>query len=269
MPDHGSLWGIKARALAKARRAFREGKPEGLHDLRVALRRISATASALGRERLSRRSRKLARALSSLRQLEVDRQLLTRVRDRGLLSPDVAVGLDARWDALLQARQKAAGRVLKGKAMRRLARKLSRLTRKKDLDVLMRLEETRRRAERDLVSLRAQPTDRELHRYRLAVKRARYLAESLVLAGTPGMEEAVAREKQLQDALGRWNDIRLFRQRLRETREEAESRGAVTLALELDHLLPVLDRTLVSIRATALEAARGMSNVVSLTKRTA
>jgi hypothetical protein len=42
------LWSLRARSLVKARKAFLRGEPEGLHDLRVALRRVEATAAALG-----------------------------------------------------------------------------------------------------------------------------------------------------------------------------------------------------------------------------
>ena len=48
------LWRKRARSLKKARKAFRAGDPEGLHDLRVALRRTAATAEALGKKKIVR-----------------------------------------------------------------------------------------------------------------------------------------------------------------------------------------------------------------------
>jgi CHAD domain-containing protein len=58
------LWKKKARLLEKAEKQFREKSPEGIHDLRVALRRVSATATALGRDKLAKQSRRLVRSLS-------------------------------------------------------------------------------------------------------------------------------------------------------------------------------------------------------------
>ena len=80
---------------------------------------------------------------------------------------------------------------------------------------------------------------------------------------------SAARLKTAQEALGRWNDVRLFRRRLARTRRDAERRGAVTLALELDRLLSALDRTVEKARANAVDAARPLSNVVDLRRRTA
>jgi len=277
-----NLWRKRRRALKKAVSAFRKGDPEGLHDVRVALRRIGATASALGEKSVSRRAKKLVRSLSDQRQLEVDRQLLARVRELGVLSPDVAAGLDARWDGLWTAGVREAENVVTGRPMRRLLRRLKRLDAGARPEIARRLQGARRSADRAIThppgatlrssaSLRSTSgdNDRELHRYRIAVKRARYVLEDLAQLGTPRAEASAARLKAVQEALGRWNDVRLFRERLESTRREAEERGAVTLALELDHLLEALDRTVEKARADALEAARPMSNLVVWRRRTA
>jgi CHAD domain-containing protein len=247
---------MKKRSLTAARRAMRAGDPEGLHDFRVALRRIAATAAALGHRRLARRSRRLVRSLSELRRLEVERQLLSRVRQLSLFSSEAAAGLEARWDRLLRDGSKDAKRAADGRKMEKVLRKLSLLSRREKPDTLPKLWQERRRAEGSLAVLGQEPSDRDLHRYRLAVKRARYLAEDLALAGERGLEEAIAREKEIQEALGRWNDTRLFRERLLEERSDAESRGAVTLALELDRIIRTLERTVESARREALEAVR-------------
>ena len=93
------LWSLRARSLSKAGKAFARSEPEGLHDLRVALRRVEATAAALGKKKIERKAA-LARALASpLRQLEVDRQLLSRLREMGRLPENAAAALEARWGA--------------------------------------------------------------------------------------------------------------------------------------------------------------------------
>jgi CHAD domain-containing protein len=269
VPDRPKLWTLRASALRKARRAFRQADPEGLHDTRVALRRIGATAAALGKEKVSRKSKALVRRLSERRQLEVDRELLGRVAAAGLLSREAAAGLDARWDALLRSGEREAERVTDGRKIRRLVKMLERLSQSPQSRVLPKLEQSWRDARKALASPPDGKEDRELHRYRLAVKRARYLAEDLAALGVAGLEEEIARTKAAQTALGRWNDIRLFRERLERTRGRAEKTGAVSLSAEIGRLLSVLDGTIASARKEAVRASRQFTNVVPIVGRTA
>jgi CHAD domain-containing protein len=255
--------------LKRALAALRDGDPEGLHDVRVALRRIAATAAALGEKRIAKRSIALVRRLSERRQLEVDRQLLTRVREIGVLSPDVAAGLDARWDGLFKTGAREAEKVAAGRPMGLLLDRLAHRTARGGSDLARRLQRARRAADRVVAHPPAGQSDSELHRYRIAVKKARYLAEDLALLGKPGAAASAARLKAAQEALGRWNDVRLFHRRLARTRRDAEKRGAVTLALELDRLLSALDRTVDKARADALQSAQPLSNIVPLRRRTA
>ena len=250
------LWKTRARSLEKAGKQFRESSPDGIHDLRVALRRVSATASALGRDKLAKESRRLVSYLSDLRQIEVDRRLLGRVRELGWIPEQVAAGVDARWDALLKEGAKTAARRAPEEELDRLRRKLSRLSRGKQEDLLRQLEDARARADRHLEAPLREPTDKSLHRYRLAVKKARYVTEDLALAGRAGLERDIERKKRLQDALGHWNDLRLFRQHLVATRDEAERRGAVTFILELDRVISALKPAVESARAEALRVVR-------------
>jgi hypothetical protein len=77
------------------------------------------------------------------------------------------------------------------------------------------------------------------------------------------MSRTAASEKKIQDAIGRWNDLRLFRKRLRETRDDAEKRGSVTLVRELDHLISALERTVGKAREQAEHTARRQANVAT------
>lgn len=261
MPPKTPLWKSKARSLEKAGKEFREKTPDGIHDLRVALRRVSATASALGRGGIAKRSKKLVKSLSVLRQLEVDRKILARIRELGWLPDEVAAGIDARWDGLLRQGAKTAARRVPDGALDRLRRKLSRLSKEKQEDVLLRLEEAQKRAERGLAEVSGDAKDRTLHQYRLAVKESRYLTEDLALAGRTGLAREIARKKRVQDALGRWNDLRLFRRDLAATRDDAERRGAVTFVLELDRLVAALEPAVSSARKEALRVVRGAEAV--------
>ena len=263
------LWSLRSRSLSKARKAFLGEETEGLHDFRVALRRVEATAAALGKKNIERKARSLVRSLSPLRQLEVDRHLLSRLRELGHLSENVAAGLDARWGAEYSEGLEDAARVARSGKRRRLEKKLRSQERRPQDDVPLRLEIERRRVERRLVPPPEDATDRRLHRYRIAVKRARYLAEDLAACGVPGLDSRIAREKELQDALGRWNDIHLFRERLKETREESEARGSVSLVLELDHLIAALEGTVASARREALAVAGRFARVIPFLERSA
>jgi CHAD domain-containing protein len=263
------LWPLRARSLSKARKAFLRSEPEGLHDLRVALRRVEATAAALGKKKIERNARSLVRSLSPLRQLEVDRQLLSRLREIGHLTENVAAGLEARWGAEYAERVEKAARVARGGKRRLLERRLRRAAHRPQDDIPLRLEIARRRLEGRLSPPPEDATDKRLHRYRIAVKRARYLAEDLAACGVPGLESRIAREKELQDAFGRWNDIHLFRERLKKTRGESEERGSVGLVLELDHLIAALEGTVAWARREALAVAGRFARVFPFLERSA
>jgi len=252
-----NLWKSRAEALEKARRRLRAGHPEGLHDLRVALRRTSSTAAALGQRRLAQQSKDLVRSLSATRQLEVDRELLSRVAGLGLLSPQSAARLEARWEGLARKLGRRAGRVASSPDFERLARAVARRRLAGTDRDLARLERARRKVEAALALPAPDSGDRALHRYRLRVKRARYLAEDLAASGAPGFSRAVDREKALQEALGRWNDVRMFRERLAQMRREAESQGAVSLASELARVAGALEATEAAARQSAVRLVGG------------
>ncbi len=255
---------MRERSLDRARKAARRGDPEGLHDLRVALRRVSTTAVALGRKNVARRAKKIVRSLSEQRQLQVDRQLLARLGKLGFLSPDAVTALAARWEKLAMRGERRVLRAADGRVVRRLLRRLDRLSRRNDESAVVRLERARRKAEAKLAQPIEGKDDYGLHRHRIAVKKARYLAEDLATLGLRRWINQVEREKDTQEALGRWNDLRLFRKRLAESRDEAEQRGAVTLASELEQVLALLEPAVADIRREAVDVSRNTAGVVPI-----
>jgi CHAD domain-containing protein len=262
--DPGDLWKARARAIKIARKSMRRGEPEGLHNLRVALRRTGATARALGAKAVSREAKKIAGSLTDARQMEVDRQLLTRIGKLGYLSPDAATALAARWEKLAERGGRRVARAADGRAIRSLIRDLRKRSRPRRDDMVERIDRARRKAEATLAEPLEGKDDGFLHRYRKSVKRARYLGEDLAALGVRRFSPQIEREKALQEALGRWNDLRLFRRRLADSRDEAEERGAVTLASELEHLWTSLETTLSTIRRNAIELSRSAAKVVPL-----
>jgi len=254
--DPGELWNLRVRSVDRARKAARRAEPEGLHDLRVALRRVSATAEALGAKRVSRDARDLVQSLSEDRQIQVDRQLLARIGQLGYLSPDAATALAARWEKLSERGVRRIVRAADGKTLRALLKDMDRLARRKAADAVERLERARVKAEATLENSLEGKDDDALHRYRIAVKKARYLAEDLAALGVRRFTSSIEREKELQETLGRWNDLRMFCRRLAESRDEAEGRGAVLLAAELERLLTLLEPTIGAVRRAAVEASK-------------
>ena len=83
----------------------------------------------------------------------------------------------------------------------------------------------------------------------------------------PPWKTRAEREKAVQEALGRWNDLRMFCRRLRESRDEAEERGAVTLPPELGRLLATLEPTIAEVRRAAVEASRQTTSALRARRR--
>jgi hypothetical protein len=150
-----------------------------------------------------------------------------------------------------------------------LRRALSRRARNGKKDLARALERTRRKNANGLEPLAVDASDRDLRRFRAAVARARELSLALSDAGGPRLPALLEREGRVADALDRWSEIGAFRRILDRERRESESRGAVTLARELDRLLPALDASLLRARREALKAARAASNVVAFQRRSA
>ena len=270
MRESASLWKLRAASLERARKALQRRDPEGLHDLRVALRRLVATSSALGKKGLSREAREVARSLAPQRQLEVDRQLLARVGRLGLLSPDAVTALAARWEKLAARGDRRVARAADGPVIRVLIQRADRFARRKTKSgAADRVARARRRAEERLGRSLEGRNDAALHRYRLAIKKARYLAEDLAALGLRDWKTRAERERALQGNFGRWNDLQMFCRRLAESREEAEERGSITLASELEHLLATLEPMIASVRAAAVEASRQPASIVPIALRSA
>jgi CHAD domain-containing protein len=268
VPQSPSIWRLRARALDEARRSLERGDTEGLHDLRIALRRVAVTARALKHRRVYRKARRIARALSRPRQLEVDRRLLCRIGELGFLSPDALTALAARWDESSDREARKVARAAGGRALRSLRRKVAHLPGGRAADALGPIETARRKAEAALAGSLEGATEKTLHRCRRAVEKARYLAEDLAALGLSEWAAAGDRERLLHETLGRWNDLTLFAGRLRRARAEAEERGAVTLSGEIGRLLAALEPAIASLlREAAALASRGTARVVPLRRK--
>jgi hypothetical protein len=253
----------------RAWKAYRSGGPEAAPELCASLERVALTAEAGKDRKLARRARRAARRFAKIRSLESHRRLLARLRRLGLLSPEAAATLDARWEELARECNDRARQKMRGRRIRTLRRALSRRRRNCPKDLARPLERVRRENAERLEPLAADASDRDLRRFRAAVSRARDLSLALSDAGGPRLPALREREGRVVEALDRWNEIGALRRILRRELRACESRGAVTLARELDRLLPALDGSLLRARRDALKAARATSNVVAFQRRSA
>ena len=211
--------------------------------------RSAASGCRAGRE-------SLAHSLSGARQLEVDRRLLERVGKLGLLSPEAVAALAAPWDQL------AGEGGAKADAGRRAATRCSvcavgsRGCRAREPATAS--SGSRRLAARPRPPSPVRSTARTTRRSTDTASPSRRRAISRRTSSRSDCRSRAdtAREKALQEALGRWNDLQNFRARLARGREESQRRGTVILAGELDHLLASLEPLVASARAAAVAASR-------------
>ena len=264
MKESASVWKALVRKLEEARKASKRGSPEGLRHLHDALQHIRVTARALGRRRIARKAKRIARSLSGQTQLEADRRLLARIGRLGFLSPDAVTALAARWEKQASRGARRAAKAADGPQIHRLRRRLERLARHGSGRSVERMEAARQRVEAALARSLEGRDDAALRRYRLAARKAHCLAEDLAALGLPTNDPHAAREAALEVALGRWNDLCKFRRRLGNSREEAELRGSVTQASELDRLLAALELPIGALRAAAVAASRRTAHIVPM-----
>jgi CHAD domain-containing protein len=252
MPD--AIWSQSRKRIVRARRTLRAGEPEGVHDLRVALRRLLTLAAAARRRKLAADARRVLRRLSPLRQIEVERTLLRSLVEGGILSPSAATSIDERLRLDWARRRKRAESTLAGKRLRRLLRRLGRKR------IRMSSVRLRRRLQRqsDSAPVRAVDPrrfdDDALHRTRLEIKQARYALEARRSLGEPGLDPRIEELRLSQDRLGDFNDLRLFARDLVRMRRVASREGAVTQAGNVDAALEVLLPRVDAARKTAQES---------------
>ena len=264
MKESAPIWKARVRALEAARKAAKRSDPEGLRDLGLALHHIRVTARALGRRGIARGAKRIARALARRARLETDRRLLERIGRLGFLSPDAVTALAARWEKQAARGARRAARAADGPKIHRLRRRLERLSRKGSGRSIERLERARQRAETALARSLEGRDDDALRRYRRAAAMARCIAEDLGALGPPPTAPHAGSEAALEAALGRWNDLCKFRRRLLDSREEAQLRGSVTQADELERLLASLEPPIATLRAGAVAASRRTAQIVPL-----
>lgn len=212
------------QAAAAARRLGNPADVEALHDFRVALRRLRSTARAYRPQleeriprRLRRRLRDIARATSAGRDAEVHLEWLNAREAQ--LDPRGRAAI-RRLITRLEARRRESRETVAAdvqrqfdKAERQLGRRLSAPGAVSEPGVALgpvaadAIRHTAPALETALGALRDVSDGTAAHAARIATKRLRYVLEPLRSA-IPGAEELIGRLKELQDQLGRFQDLR-------------------------------------------------------------
>jgi CHAD domain-containing protein len=252
----------------------RLGDPDALHDMRVAVRRLRAVlraarslldeqavdqlrgelkwlGEALGRVRdddvLTERVRQQAATLPPRERRRLDEllQLLTGDSDRSRQLMLEALR-DPRYEALLDRLDKAAESLTvsgNGKALERIAR------------------EQYRKLAKAVRRLGHSPTDDELHKVRINVKRARYATELATATPTRKRKRLIEALKHLQDDLGAHHDAAVAEPRLSEAGRTSRNADTALLAgrlaqIQVETRADVASSLLDTWRATKKTAGR-------------
>lgn len=222
----GSALAHRVKVLRGHVRAAAAHAPDGIHDLRVASRRLRAVLEDHARlyrkrplKRFRKRVRAITRGLGKARELDVALEHLRVLKQDAPEGTEQAVRRIARM--LRKLRKEESDAVDKSCALARSAEFRSALRDLQDSgkdSPLCFLRQTRTTLRcrygalvRSYKRWKAEPSDEALHQVRIAFKKLRYSCEiACHLYGKP-MDEFIERMKAAQEALGEWNDTRVLR----------------------------------------------------------
>lgn len=215
----------RARALQRYLPAALQGDHRGVHQARVATRRLREAVPVLtsgmkGRKAdgARRKIRRLTRALGTVRELDVTMQILDELAQRREVPrnalEDVRAHVVTERDARRRVMLERLERVDAAKLSRRLHAVAATLSqcdaRAWRLALAARLA---KRAERLAAAVRDAGhiyAPERLHAVRIAAKKLRYAMELAAEGGVPGATPLVAELKRAQDTLGRLHDLQVL-----------------------------------------------------------
>jgi CHAD domain-containing protein len=206
--------------------------PEAVHKQRVATRRLRSllrstrklTADPERSEHLRDELRWLGAALGEVR----DRDVLIGYLLDELATLEEAAAFGAVFELLDEEREHARSELLEVLDSERYRRLLNELAQPPELqngDLRSAASREHKRVVKTAGALDGEPSDAELHKLRIRVKRARYAAEA---AG--GRKRYVNRAKVLQDILGEHQDAVVAEERIRDLVVRLRGTGRTALA---------------------------------------
>jgi CHAD domain-containing protein len=242
--------------LRETEAMVREEHPDGVHDLRVAMRRTRSLLATFGRElgieqgsALADELRRCGRVLSPLRDVEVVGERLRGHLDGPADEPDLEAVRARVTDHLCEAREapvREVGGLLGSPRWGELVTELADLaataphgTRKKARKRLRADgRRLRRRIERaEEPTLDEDAREQALHRVRKAAKRTRYAAETVAPIFGDDASRLERAAEEVQEALGTHRDTLLTRQVLRRLGVQAHVDGDNAFLLGRLHAL--------------------------------
>lgn len=231
----------RVRALRRQTKAARRQDADGIHDLRVASRRVRVAlkeaAPVFGRHEATRfeeRVREVTRLLGKARELDVSLELLERRRKKLRGPPRYAAThtihhMRALRKAAAPDVGAAAGLVESPAFDESLLGLFESLTTTKTcyLDRGARsILKQFRRLRLSHEEWRSSQSEEDLHAIRIRFKKLRYACEVYGAAFGPPMKTFIRRLKQSQEVLGQWNDYRVLRDYVLEAAVSAPPRAA-------------------------------------------
>lgn len=225
--------GRHRRELAGRESEVRLGAdPEAVHKQRVATRRLRSLLRSVGprtsdperAKRVGAELRWLGAALGEVR----DRDVLIGYLLDEVADLEEAAAFGAVLKLLDGEREEARGELLEAldsSRYRRLLDELDQLPELQDGELRSAATREHRRLLKSVSRLDGEPTDEELHKVRIRVKRARYAAEAV-----GARKRYVERAKALQDILGEHQDAVVAEARIRELVSRVRGTGRTALA---------------------------------------
>lgn len=198
--------------------ALADTDPEGVHQLRVAVRRARAVLKTSGGfDGLRAELRWFFGRLGPLRDLDV---LLARFHgDTSGFSATELAAFERLLLPLTTEREKALGRVtktLRGKRYAQLLDELAAATPSGDgkvaVDLVAEIAKPHDRLRAEVEAIGADPTDEQLHELRILGKKLRYVAE---MAAGKEAKALVKATRKFQDVLGEFHDACVAEERVR------------------------------------------------------
>lgn len=198
--------------------ALADTDPEGVHQLRVAVRRARAVLKTSGGyDELTAELRWFFGRLGPLRDLDV---LLMRFRgDTAGFSDTELAAFDRLLHGLVEDREQALRRAVKALRGKRYARLLDQLASatpsggaEDDVDLVGEIAKPHDRLRAQVEAIGADPTDEQLHDLRILGKKLRYVAE---MATGKAARALVRATKRFQDVLGEFHDACVAEERVR------------------------------------------------------
>ena len=239
------------RALRRHVRLAKKRDPDGIHDMRVASRRLGAAlsehAGLVGKGRLKSfqtRVGRITKALGKPRELDVALGLLEDFRPQLHGAARYALLHVRRWlrrerqsvdDHVDKAVELVESRGFDG-ALMAVFEGISGNTKCHRRHASARLRKRYTRLCRLHEKWRADPREDLLHRIRVHFKKMRYCAETYRPVYGEGLERFIAQSKAGQQALGDWNDVRVLRDYVVAATDQAPPRAAEGLPLLISFL---------------------------------